>query len=68
MNKRHVYYVAKFLEGAGMIVVLVGLLLSIRLGLEDESLASQRWSLEGLLAGAGLFALGYLLERVVGTR
>jgi hypothetical protein len=62
------FYVAKVLEGAGLVVVLVGLVLSIRLGLQEEGLASMRHEGIGLLVGGGLFALGWALERAAGAR
>lgn len=60
---RRLYLLGKLLEGLGLVLVLVGVVLSMRLGLEDESLASMEWELKGLLAGGGLFVLGWLLER-----
>jgi len=62
------WWLAKALEGAGMVVVLCGLVLSIRLGFRDEGLESMRYEGTALLLGGGLFALGYLLERVLGRR
>jgi hypothetical protein len=58
----------KVLEGLGLILVLVGVLLSMRLGLEDESLASMEFELKGLLAGGALFVLGWALERAGRSR
>ncbi|MDP6539105.1 MAG: hypothetical protein QF903_03795 [Planctomycetota bacterium] len=62
------YRLGKFLEGVGLLVILVGLSMSIGLGFEDEGLASMASEFRGLMLGGGLFALGYLLERVAGGR
>ena len=58
----------KVLEGLGLVLVLVGVLLSMRLVLEDESLASMEFELKGLLAGGALFLLGWVLERAGRSR
>jgi len=64
-----VYYLAKGLEGVGLVVVLVGVLTSIRLGIgEQEGFASMRAESWGLAIGGALFALGWLLERSIGSR
>ena len=68
MNRGAIWWAAKGLEGAGMIIVLVGVLLSMRLGFEDRSLESMEWELRGLLAGGGMFLVGYLIERRIGAR
>lgn len=62
------WYLAKGLEALGMIVVLVGLVLSIRLGFDEEGLASMRYEGMALAYGGGLFVIGWLLERVIGAR
>ena len=68
MQQRWIWYLAKGLEGVGMIVVLVGLVLSIQLGMEEEGLSSMRYEGNALMIGGGLFALGWLLERAIGSR
>ena len=69
MNKQHLLWrLAKFLELAGMCIVLAGLVMSISLGMDEEGLKSMAYSGYGLLIGGGLFIAGYLLERVTGTR
>ncbi|MFT4539466.1 MAG: hypothetical protein ACI841_004369 [Planctomycetota bacterium] len=68
MNKKWLWSLAKTLELAGLIVVLVGLLMSINLGLGEKGLASMASEFQGLMVGGGLFFLGYLLERISGTR
>jgi hypothetical protein len=62
------YGLGKVLEGLGLILVLVGVVLSMRLGFEDQSLASMEHEMTGLLAGGGLFLLGWLLERTARAR
>lgn len=63
-----VFGLAKVLEGAGLIVILVGVYLSVNLGFEDKGLESMTIEFRGLAVGAGLFACGFLLERTVGAR
>ncbi len=53
----------KLLEGLGLVLVLVGVVLSMRLGFEEDSMASMRYEMTGLMAGGGIFLLGWLLER-----
>jgi hypothetical protein len=65
---RWAYYLAKGLESIGMLVVLVGLVMSIELGFRDEGLESMRYEGYALLVGGGLFVGGWVLERVLGTR
>lgn len=67
-NAPLLWYLAKGLEALGMIVVLVGLVLSIRLGMNDEGLESMRYEGMALAWGGGLFVLGWLLERAMGAR
>lgn len=69
MNKRAIWYVAKGLEFVGMIVVLVGVLISINEGLvQKDSLKSMRYEFIGLGAGGALFVIGWWIERSVGAR
>jgi hypothetical protein len=51
-----------------MIVILVGLVISIRLGLDEEGLASMRYEGQALVAGGALFLGGFLLERALRAR
>ena len=67
-TKRGLWYLAKTLEGVGMVLVLVGVFMSISLGLEDEGLASMRMEMQGLMWGGGMFVLGWLIERSIGAR
>lgn len=67
-GKQWLWYLAKFLEGLGMVLVLVGLMASINLGLQEEGLKSMAYEGYGLLVGGGLFILGWLFERSLGTR
>jgi hypothetical protein len=62
------WWLAKVLEGVGMLVVLVGAFMSISLGLEDEGLSSMAAEMKGLVWGGGLFLAGWLLERRLGAR
>ena len=59
---------AKILQGVGMIVVLVGVILSMRLGFQDEGMESMTYEMEGLIFGGAFFAVGWLLERWSGGR
>ena len=68
MSKHHVWILGKALEGLGMVVVLVGLVLSVELGFRDEGMTSQYAELVALLGGLLLFGLGFLLERFSGHR
>jgi len=62
------WYAAKGLEGLGLVVVLVGVVVSIQLGFADEGLESMRYEGTALLVGGGIFAAGWLLERQLGAR
>jgi hypothetical protein len=62
------WWLAKGLEGAGLVVVLMGVVWSIVLGLQDEGMASMRYEFQALMVGGALFLLGYLLERRLGAR
>jgi hypothetical protein len=65
---RALWYVAKLLEGAGLVVVLVGVLFSMRLGFQDRGLESMGIEFRGLAIGGALFAAGWILERSLGSR
>lgn len=62
------WWLAKVLEGVGMLIVLVGVFMSVSLGLEDEGLSSMAAEMKGLAWGGGMFLAGWLLERRLGTR
>ena len=68
MGSKWLWYTAKALEGLGMVVVLVGLLLSIQLGFQDEGLESMRYEGMALLWGGGMFFAGWMIERAIGGR
>jgi hypothetical protein len=59
---------AKALQGLGLVLVLVGLMLSIRLGWGEDGLESMRMEMLGLIGGGLVFALGWLLEARIGGR
>ena len=65
---RGLWVLAKGLEGLGMVIVLVGLVTSIGLGLNDEGLKSMKYESYALLAGGAIFLCGMLLERRIGAR
>ncbi len=66
--ERPLWYLAKGLEGLGLLVVLWGLILSISLGVGEEGLQSMKVEGYALLAGGLLFVLGWALERRLGSR
>ena len=66
--KRALWWLAKGLEGVGMLLVLVGVFMSISLGFEDEGLASMKMEMQGLMVGGGMFFVGWLIERGIGAR
>jgi hypothetical protein len=66
--RKGLWWLAKALEGVGMLVVLAGVFMSISLGLEDEGLGSMAAEMKGLMWGGGLFLAGWLLERGLGAR
>ena len=68
MNRGALHGVAKMLQGLGLILVLVGVLLSIRLGWGQEGLEAMRWEMIGLMGGGLVFLLGWLLEARIGGR
>ncbi len=65
---RNLWILAKALEGLGMVIVLVGLVLSIQLGFQDEGLKSMKYESYALVAGGAIFLLGMLIERRIGAR
>ena len=68
MKVKALWGVAKLLEAAGLLVILVGVFWSVSLGLHDQGLESMGIEFRALGAGAALFALGWLLERSLGSR
>ena len=62
------WYLAKLLEGLGMLLVLVGLVMSVQRGFEDRGLESMAYEGKGLLLGGGMFFAGWLVERSIGAR
>ena len=61
-----VWQLGRALQGIGLLVVLVGVLMSVDAGMQDESLKSQRMELVGLGLGGGLFLAGWAVTRAVG--
>ena len=52
-----------------MIVVLVGVVMSMQLGLgEGEGMESMKAETYGLIIGGAMFAVGWMIERSLGTR
>jgi hypothetical protein len=68
VSARSAWWFAKLLEGAGLVVILVGVLFSMGLGFQDRGLESMQIEFRGLAIGAGLFAAGWLVERTLRTR
>ena len=68
MKREWLWTFAKGLEGVGLIVILLGLLISVESGMRDESMKSMTTEAYGLAIGGGLFFLGWLLERSLGAR
>lgn len=65
---RWMWLLAKGLEGLGLVVVLVGLVLSVQLGFREEGLKSMKYESYALVAGGAIFLLGMLIERRIGAR
>lgn len=68
MPRRGLWYLAKVLEGLGLVVILVGVLTSIHLGLGEQGLKSMAIEFRALGLGGALFVVGWLIERAVGAR
>jgi hypothetical protein len=58
-----IWRLAKFLQATGLLVVLVGVVISIDTGMDDDGLTSMRAETLGLALGGGLFLAGWVLER-----
>jgi hypothetical protein len=68
MSPRVAWWIAKALQGAGLVVVLVGLFWSVSAGVEGQGLASMEHEFRGLFLGGALFVAGVLIERRAGRR
>lgn len=62
------YKLAKFLEGLGLLIILAGVMMSVQLGMNDDTMKSMTSELYGLGIGATMFAAGFLIERSLGAR
>lgn len=60
MNTRYAF--ARSLQAMGMAAVLVGLAISVSLGLQDEGLSSMKYELYALVGGGLLFYLGRWIQ------
>lgn len=68
MKRNWLWSLAKGLEGVGLLVVLVGLVMSVDAGMRDQGLESMRSETLGLVLGGALFLVGWLMERAIGAR
>ncbi len=68
MHSKTLWKIGKVLEGLGLVIVLAGVMVSINLGMEDQTLGSMNAELQGLGVGMGFFLSGYLLERWAGKK
>ena len=68
MSARHLALLGKALQGIGLLVTLVGVVVSIGLGQMEQGLSSMAIELQALLVGVALFAIGTLLLRGAGGR
>jgi hypothetical protein len=62
----HLGWLGKGLQALGLLVILVGVLVSIGLGHLEQGLSSMMVELQALLIGVLLFAAGTFLLRVGG--
>ena len=60
-----VWRLGRILQSVGLIVILVGVMMSVDAGMSDESLKSQRIELMGLMIGGGLFLAGWVLTKSI---
>ena len=68
MKSGWLWSVGKALEGLGLVIVLVGLVVSVQTGMRDEGMKSMTYEAWGLAVGGGVFFLGLVLERMAGGR
>jgi len=68
VNKALLWKLAKALEGLGLVVILVGVLWSIKLGFRDLGLESMGLEFQALGVGGALFVIGWMIERKLGAR
>ncbi len=68
MKRNWMWSLAKGLEGVGLLVVGVGVMMSVNLGMGDEGLSSMKAETYGLAIGGVMFLGGWLLERNMGAR
>jgi hypothetical protein len=68
MKSNWMWNLAKGLEGVGLLVVGVGLMMSISLGMQDDGLSSMKFESWSLLVGCVMFFCGWILERNMGAR
>ena len=66
--KGWLWSLGKALEGLGLIVILIGLLVSVQTGMQDEGLKLMKYETYGLAAGGALFLVGFLIERSTGGK
>ena len=62
MSRSPLFVIGKFLEAAGLIVVLFGFLASVSAGAREDGLSSMAYEFRGLMLGGGLFLVGWLIE------
>lgn len=67
-SRRGLWWIAKGLEGVGLVLVLAGVFISMSLGFEDEGLASMAAEFKGLAVGGAMFVAGVLIERAIRAR
>jgi hypothetical protein len=68
MPRSWIWYVAKGLQGLGLVIVLVGVVISMQLGFGDEGLSSMKAEFYGLAIGGGCFVAGWMIARSIGAR
>ncbi len=68
MNRAFLWKLAKALEGLGLVVILVGVFWSIKLGFRDLGLESMGLEFQALGVGGALFVIGWMIERKLGAR
>ena len=68
MERPWLWYLAKGLEGVGLLAVLWGLVVSVSLGMGEHGLESMKAESYGVAIGGLLFVVGWAIERRIGTR